>query len=71
MSVQTVAVMETFILAMVQHPDVYQKVQEEMDEVVGNDRLPTLDDRNHLPYLECILKEVLRLVFPFFFVYDG
>lgn len=52
--------METFILAMVQHPEVLSKAQEEMDRTIGKQRLPTIDDRGSLPYLECILKEVLR-----------
>ncbi|GLB44585.1 putative cytochrome p450 [Lyophyllum shimeji] len=56
----TVAVMQTFVLAMVRNPGVFRKVQDEMDRVVGTERLPTLDDRGSLPYLECVLKEVLR-----------
>jgi len=28
--------------------------------VVGHDRLPNLDDRESLPYLECVLQEVFR-----------
>jgi cytochrome P450 len=52
--------MESFILAMVRHPEAYKKAQEEIDRVVGNERLPTLDDREALPYLDCVLKEVLR-----------
>ncbi|KAF9463358.1 cytochrome P450 [Collybia nuda] len=56
----TLAVMETFILAMVRNPEVFRKAQDEIDRVVGADRLPTMDDRGSLPYLECVLKEVLR-----------
>jgi hypothetical protein len=57
---QTVCVMESFILAMVQYPDVYKKAQEEIDRVIGNERLLTINDRPFLPYFDCILKEVLR-----------
>jgi len=52
--------MESFILAMVRHPEVYKKAQEEIDRVLGNERLPTLDDREDLPYIDCVLKELLR-----------
>ena len=52
--------MKTFILAMVLHPEVYRKVQAEMDRVVGPERLPDFEDREQLPYLECVLKEVFR-----------
>lgn len=33
-----------------------------MDSVCGDQRLPTHEDRLSLPYLECVLKECLRLV---------
>ncbi|KAG5643123.1 hypothetical protein DXG03_001549 [Asterophora parasitica] len=45
---------------MVRNPEVFRKAQEELDQVIGSGRLPTFDDRGSLPYLECILKEVLR-----------
>ncbi|KZT69372.1 cytochrome P450 [Daedalea quercina L-15889] len=53
-------VLLTFILAMVLHPGAYKKAQEEIDRVIGNSRLPTLDDRQDLPYIDCILKETYR-----------
>jgi len=56
----TLGVMEAFILAMLRHPEVYEKAQEEIDRVVGNERLPTLNDKEALPYLDCVLKELLR-----------
>ncbi|TFY60467.1 hypothetical protein EVJ58_g5135 [Rhodofomes roseus] len=57
---QTESVLRTFILAMVLHPEVYTKVQDKVDRVVGNDRLPEPGDRSSLPYLECVLREVYR-----------
>ncbi|KAL0952779.1 hypothetical protein HGRIS_007003 [Hohenbuehelia grisea] len=56
----TVSVMHTFILAMLLHPAVFQKAQAEMDQVVGQERLPTFEDLDSLPYLSCVLKEVYR-----------
>lgn len=35
-------------------------MQEEIDSVIGGDRLPTLEDRPRLPYLNAFLKEVFR-----------
>ena len=52
--------MQTFILAMLLYPDVYHKAQEEMDRVVGPTRLPELDDRDSLPYLNAVIKETYR-----------
>ncbi|KAF5329266.1 hypothetical protein D9619_009011 [Psilocybe cf. subviscida] len=57
----TISSIHTFILSMVLHPEEFNKAQEEMDAVIGRHRLPSIDDRPSLPYLECILKEVLRL----------
>lgn len=45
---------------MVLYPHVAKKAQEEIDSVVGNERLPTLEDRNALPFIDCIIKEVFR-----------
>lgn len=50
----------TFIMAMLLNPDVQRKAQAEIDAVVGHDRLPDFSDRLRLPYLNAILKEVLR-----------
>ncbi|KAE9396859.1 cytochrome P450 1 [Gymnopus androsaceus JB14] len=51
----------SFILLMVLHPEAQAKGQEEIDRVIGRDRLPTFDDRHSLPYVEAIYREVLRL----------
>jgi len=56
----TSSVLRTFLLAMTLFPDAQRKCQEEIDRVVGKDRLPDFDDREHLPYIEAIYKECLR-----------
>ncbi|KAJ3715687.1 cytochrome P450 [Lentinula raphanica] len=56
----TRCVLSTFILAMVLHPQVFERAQAEMDRVIDLDRLPNLEDRDSLPYLECVLKEACR-----------
>lgn len=45
---------------MVCNPDIYKKAQQEIDRVIGNDRLPDFEDRPTLPYLACVIKEVYR-----------
>lgn len=45
---------------MILFPDVQKKAQEEIDRVVGTNRLPTIADRLALPYIEAVVKEVLR-----------
>ena len=57
---QTITVVLHFMLAMLTRPEVLKKAQQEMDEVVGTERLPSFEDRASLPYLECVMSEVLR-----------
>ena len=57
---QTQTSLLTFILAMVLHPSINAKAQEEVDRVVGGERLPAFTDMNYLPYVNCVIKEVFR-----------
>ncbi len=57
---QSGATLTAFILSMVMNPEAFKKAQEEIDQVVGNDRLPDFEDRKSLPYMECVLKELYR-----------
>lgn len=56
----TVSSIHAFILAMMLFPDVQKKAQKEIDTVVGSDRLPQFDDRDHLPYVKALVNEVFR-----------
>ena len=47
---------------MVHYPDVYRKAQEEIDHVIGHERLPDLTDRGSLPYIEALIMELYRHV---------
>jgi len=49
-----------FLMAMVTHPDVQRRAQEEIDSVIGTDRLPTIEDMPMLPYIRGCVKETLR-----------
>ena len=51
----------SFFLLMSLHPEVQRKAQEEIDRVVGHDRLPNAQDRKDLPYADAIMREVARL----------
>lgn len=58
----TVAVLIEWVLArLVLHQDVQSKVQEELDRVVGLGQAVTESDTASLPYLQAVIKEVLRL----------
>jgi hypothetical protein len=45
---------------MTLHPEVQKQAQAEIDAVVGTDRLPTLADREYLPFVDALVKEVFR-----------
>lgn len=49
-----------FLIAMVLHPEYQAKAQAEIDAVCGHDRLPTFEDHESLPYIEYIMREVMR-----------
>jgi len=57
----TVSANASFFLLMSLHPNVQRKAQEEIDRVVGHDRLPNVQDRRDLPYVDAITREVMRL----------
>ncbi|KAK6515866.1 hypothetical protein TWF281_004457 [Arthrobotrys megalospora] len=56
----SVAVLGHFYLAVMLYPEVQKKAQEEIDRVIGSDRLPEFQDRPNLPYVEALLTETLR-----------
>ncbi|KAF9489007.1 cytochrome P450 [Pleurotus eryngii] len=56
----TASTMQAFVLMMLAHPEVLQKVRVEVDRVVGSDRMPTFEDEPNLPYLVACIKETLR-----------
>ena len=47
-------------LYMLRYPLVQEKVQQELDRVVGTNRLPSTSDRPNLPYTEAVLMEIQR-----------
>jgi cytochrome P450 len=56
----TAIALSVFVMAMVLYPQVARKAQDEIDRVVGPERMPTFDDLKDLPYIDAIVKEVLR-----------
>ncbi|KAG1726072.1 cytochrome P450 [Suillus paluster] len=56
----TYATILTFILAMALYPEVQIKIRREISEVVGLHRLPSLQNRDSLPYVNATVKEAMR-----------
>ena len=45
---------------MALHPGIQKKAQIEIDHLLGTDRLPSYQDRDSLPYVEAIYRELMR-----------
>ena len=45
---------------MVLYPDIQEKIHSEIQAVIGDRRLPSLDDRESLTYFELVFTEVFR-----------
>ncbi|PVH91546.1 cytochrome P450, partial [Periconia macrospinosa] len=60
----TASVIQWFAATIPAHPHIQQRAHDELDRVVGRDRLPTVDDEASLPYCRAIVKEVERCCNP-------
>jgi len=54
------SVLLTFFLMMMLNPDAQEKAQAQIDTVVGKSRLPEINDRPLLPFVDAIFWEILR-----------
>ncbi|EIW86001.1 cytochrome P450, partial [Coniophora puteana RWD-64-598 SS2] len=45
---------------MIHHPEAQKHAHDQIDDVVGKDRLPMFEDRESLPYIDAILRETMR-----------
>ncbi|XP_015281380.1 PREDICTED: cytochrome P450 2D14-like [Gekko japonicus] len=48
------------LLKMVLHPEVQKQVHEEIEEVLGRDQPPTMEDQPNLPYTNAVIHEIQR-----------
>ncbi|KAL2759304.1 hypothetical protein ACRALDRAFT_1054550 [Sodiomyces alcalophilus JCM 7366] len=56
----TTTALNNVILASLLYPDIVRGAHEELDRVVGSDRMPDFSDEPNLPYIRGIAKETLR-----------
>ena len=57
---KTIASLTAFVLMMCLHPQAQKRAQDEIDKVIGSDRLPSFADMPNLPYVSACVKETLR-----------
>jgi cytochrome P450 len=48
------------LYALASYPDIQARAQAEIDSVIGSDRLPCIKDREEMPYVQAVVKEVLK-----------
>ncbi|KAF8491245.1 cytochrome P450 [Gautieria morchelliformis] len=56
----SMATMGTFCMVLALHPEVMRRAQAEVDNVTGEERLPTFDDQDSLVYISALFWETLR-----------
>lgn len=49
------------LVFMLRNPEHWKRIQNELDEVVGRNRMPTIEDMPYLPITETTILEVLRI----------
>lgn len=59
-ALQTSGIIQWFLALIPSNPAIQIRAQEELDRVVGRDRLPTAEDEKNLPYIRAIIKEVRK-----------
>ncbi|NWS87638.1 CP1B1 protein, partial [Toxostoma redivivum] len=52
--------LQWLLIFLIRYPKVQAKMQEEVDRIVGRDRLPCVEDQPHLPYIMAFLYESMR-----------
>ncbi|KAH6899211.1 cytochrome P450 98A3 [Coprinopsis sp. MPI-PUGE-AT-0042] len=57
----TIGTASGLILALAMYPEAQRRAQDEIDSIIGPNRLPAFDDYERLPYLQAIVREVIRL----------
>ncbi|XP_068135959.1 cytochrome P450 2M1-like isoform X2 [Hyperolius riggenbachi] len=56
----TASTLQYSLLVMMKYPHIQDRIQMELDEVIGSDRLPGIADRSQMPYTNAVVHEIMR-----------